>query len=107
MHIEVYSRRWGHNDRYNVNRTQTGWDVSFHMIGGSCDKQGNPFLFDNLEHDTINYPEALGGYMEWLWDQAQDQNMNDDQIQEALDQLGAFIQQTEKASPAGIFAQFK
>jgi len=105
MYIEIYSRRWGHNERYTVNRTQTGWDVSHVAIGGSCDKRGVPYLFDNLNHDSINYPESLGEYMEWLWDQSQ--NMTPALIQPVLDQIGIWIQETEKASPDGIFSQFK
>jgi len=101
MHIEVYSRRWGHNDRYTVSRSQAGWNVSHIMIGGACDKRGTPYLFENLNHDSINYPDALGDYMEWLWEQAQAQSMSDEQIQSELDHLGIWIQETEKASPSG------
>jgi hypothetical protein len=107
MYMEVYSRRWGHNDRYTVERTQTGWNIFHVVIGGVCDKRGAPYLFMNLHHDSINHPEALGEYMEWLWDKAQQQTMSDDLVQLALDQIGVWIQKTEKASPGGIFSQFK
>ncbi|OQC16694.1 MAG: hypothetical protein BWX73_00604 [Lentisphaerae bacterium ADurb.Bin082] len=39
-------------------------------IDGDYDKRGHPCLFENLNHDSINYPQALGDYMEWLWEQS-------------------------------------
>ncbi|NVN92528.1 MAG: hypothetical protein HXX11_18290 [Desulfuromonadales bacterium] len=107
MKLEVYSRRWGHNDAYTVKLTDTGWNVSHVAIGGACDKRGMPYLFENLDHDSINYPESLGDYLTWLWEKAAGNKMNEQQIQEALIQIGHWICETEKASPSGIFAEYK
>lgn len=107
MKLEVYSRRWGHNDSYTVTHAATGWNVSYLSIGGLCDKQGKPYLMENLDHDSINYPEALGEYMEWLWQKVKEQNMTDAEVQEELNKIGLWIQTTEKASPGGIFSEFK
>jgi hypothetical protein len=74
---------------------------------GDCDKSGRPHLFKDLEHDSINYPEGLGGYMEWLWDKAQAQSMNDNQIQQQFDILGSWIQEVERLSPKGIWSNYK
>ena len=105
MDLEVYSRRWGHTERYKIIRTANGWQVQHIGIGGDCDKTGAPYLFKNLDHDSINYPEELGGYMEWLWDQSA--SMSEESIQAELDLIGEWIQTTEKASPGGIFSAYK
>jgi len=107
MQLVVFSRRWDHDDTYTVEKTIKGWNISAMTIGGECDKKGAPFLYKNLDQDSINYPEELPGYMEWLWQQAYDQSLSDDQIQEELDRLGEWIKTTEKASPKGIFQGYK
>ncbi|MCK4403662.1 MAG: hypothetical protein KAW02_01105 [candidate division Zixibacteria bacterium] len=107
MRLEVYCRRFGRNEIYQIERTPNGWRFKHMATEGDCDKSGRPHLFKDLEHDYINYPEDLGGYMECLWDKAQAQSMNDDQIQEQLDILGSWIQQVEKLSPKGIWSDYK
>jgi hypothetical protein len=107
MELEVYSRRWGHSDTYQVSKTSKGWNVAHLAIGGACDKTGAPYLFDNLDHDSINYPQALGEYMEWLWEQATSGNMSEEQLKQNLDMIGKWIQATEQSSPGGIFVEFK
>ncbi len=99
MELVVFSRRQGHDDTYQVEKTGTGWRISFLSIGGECDKSGAPFLYSNLDQDSIKYPKSLPDYMELLWQDAYDQKLTDDQIQDKLDQLGAWIQITEKNSP--------
>ena len=107
MELEICSRRWGHNDTYIVNKTSIGWRITHLAIGGDCDKRGHPYLFENLDHDGINYPESIGGYVEWLWEQSEERNMSDDEIQENLDILGRWIQQVERSSPRGLWQNYK
>jgi len=76
MNLAVYSRRWGHNENYNITLTETGWNIFFLQTGGNSDRQGAPGFFECLNHDSINYPAALGQYLEWLWNIAHDQNMS-------------------------------
>ena len=77
--------------------------MQFISVGGDADPTGNPSLFDNLRHDSINYPAALGEYMEWLWNASRDGKMSDEDIQANLDRIGEWISETEKATPGGIF----
>jgi hypothetical protein len=105
--LKVYSRRWGHNDTYKVKRTETGWEIGHISISGECDKTGTPFLFKNLDHDSINYPEDLGGYMEYLWDQAYQKGLSHEQVQSALNELGEWICECEIKSPKGIWEYYR
>jgi len=105
--LTVYCRRWGHEDTYDIRRTSIGWDVQHISIGGSCDKKGQPFLIEILNHDTINFPEELPGYFEWLWDQAAEAGLSHDEIQRSLDELGRWISVCEKNTPKGIWESFK
>jgi hypothetical protein len=77
------------------------------MIGGDCDTRGRPYLSKNLDHDSINYPAALGGYMDYLWRQAEVGSWTEKKIQPKLNILGRWITKVELASPKGIFAGYK
>ena len=100
--FEVFSRQWGHNDIRTIEKTNTGWKINHlrrNEDDGNSDKQGNPYLFKELDQDSINYPADLGEYMEYLWEQATEHNMNDKEIQERLTNLANWIQIVEKNSP--------
>lgn len=108
----IYSRRWGHIDSYKVTRTSSGW--TFHhmqdvaagrdaRVGG---KSGTG-LFELLDHDSINYPEELPGYFEWLWEQAADRGLDAGEVQSALTDLADWVSLCEKNSPQGVFESFK
>jgi hypothetical protein len=105
--LTIYSRRFGHTDTYRVQKTATGWHVHNIMIGGHCDSTGAPYLFQNLDHDSINYPAALGGYMNYLWRQAHSNSWTEKQIQPKLNVLGRWISKVELTSPKGIFVGYK
>lgn len=100
--FEVYSRRLGYNDIYTIEKIDTGWKVNHYRRNendGKSDKQGNPYLFKQLDQDLINYPADLGEYMEYLWEQITEQNMNDKEIQKRLNNLANWCQIVEKNSP--------
>lgn len=99
--FRVFSRRWGHHDIYQITRTLLGWDVNHFAIGGPCDKGGRPFLFDNFRQDSIQHPHRLDGWFEWLWDQAESKGLSKEQVQEALNELAAWVSETEQKVPSG------
>jgi hypothetical protein len=105
--MKIYTRRWGHYDTYKVKRTINGWIIGNLAISGSCDKTGKPYLYANLDHDSINYPEELPGYIEWLWEQASEEGLSHEKVQESLNVLGEWISDCEKKSPKGIWEAFK
>jgi hypothetical protein len=106
--LPVYTRILQHEDIYNLKRTDSGWHIDNLSIAGNCDKSGNPFLFENLNHDSVNYPDELSVYMEWLWEQAAEKGLSHEQVQNALNELGKWISICEENSPNGeIWEAFK
>lgn len=105
--MDIYSCRWGHTDLYHLERTKQGWKVFSNSSGGECDKSGKPFLFDILKNDLINYPKDLVGYLEWLWDQAQQQGLTHNEVQDALTELAEWINMCEKGSPGEIWEPYR
>ena len=97
----VYSNRWGRNDTYRITRTEVGWDVQHLMIGGPCDKGGKPFLYQNFRQDQIQHPSDLSGWMEWLWEQAEDEGLSKEQVQGALQELADWVSTVERSRPSG------
>jgi hypothetical protein len=98
--FRVYSNRWGHDDIYRVKRIPDGWYVRNMTIGGPCDSGGDPFLFDSLKHDLIEYPINLRFYMESLWKKAKEKGLTHEKVQEGLQNLADWISITEKATPS-------
>jgi hypothetical protein len=99
--LRIFTRRWGHDEVYHFARTATGWNFDFHGSSGPCDKTGNPVLFSNLNHDSVFYPEGLGGWFEWLWNKAEQNGLTQAQVQQGFDDLGNWIRLTEQNVPSG------
>jgi len=105
--IKIYSRRWEHDDIYHIKRIEDGWEVLHLTLSGVCDKSGRPYIFENLRQDSINYPEALPGYLEWLWEKSAETGLTHEQVQLSLNELGNWISACEKTSPTGIWETYK
>jgi hypothetical protein len=105
--VKIYSRRWGHEDRYRIKRTEAGWTIRNLARGGPCDKKGYPGFFQALDGDQINYPEELPGYLKWLWDRAAENGLSPDEVQAGLDSLAEWISICEQHSPMGVFSGYK
>ena len=100
--FEVYTRRWGHADRYRMKRTIDGWNCSHIAINGKCGKNGEGALLANLHHDCVFFPEDGVKYgMEELWEAADEGEVDLEGLQERLQQVADWISHVEKAVGAG------
>jgi len=93
--FKVYSPRWGHDDTYRLTVNQNGWHVEFLAINGDCDKTGHPYLFQNLNQDSIEYPSGLGFEMNLIYEHAWDGTLSVEEIQRRLDKLGEWVGQVD------------
>lgn len=96
--FQVYSRRWGHYDRYLVSRTLDGWNVKFLMTGGKGDKEGSAIIYC-LRHDSINYPTHIGSFFEEIWEFADSKEVAVDKVANLMQQLAKWISTTEMGTP--------
>lgn len=95
--FSVYTRRWGHNDTYHIERTIDGWNARHISINGKCEKSGEGALFANLHHDSIFFPEdGVRHALESLWDLADENEMSVEELQEKLQQIADWISTVEK-----------
>lgn len=98
LYFEVYTRRWGHPDRYRMKRTIDGWECSHIAINGKCEKNGEGALFNNLKHDYVFFSEdGVKHAMEELWEAADDGKINFSELQKRLQQVADWISHVEKA----------
>lgn len=105
MRFEVYTNRWGHFDTYHIARSFDGW--IFYGFGfnetaqniTNCDKNGNGALIRALEHDSINYPKNLPFALEHLWQRADEDDMNINDLSGYIADLADWISNTEKSKP--------
>ncbi len=110
MKLKYYTRRREHENYCEIEKTSDGWAINASGLtteSGESDSYGKPSLFAILNHDSVNYPEELGGYMDYLWRQSEEKSMDNDEIQDHLNMLGEWISIVEKNSPTGIFQYFK
>jgi len=97
--FRAYSRRWTRDYVYTLKRVDRGWYFRFEDSRGRCDKKGGPLLFRALERSGIEYPWNLGERLQWLWERAADQNLTQDQVQGALDNLSDWLKDADRELP--------
>lgn len=100
--FRVYTRRWGHEDRYSIKRTVNGWHCGYIAIRGECKKNGEGGLFNNLDHDSVFYPKDGVAYaMEQLWEAADEGEIDFEELTKRIQQIADWISTVEKS----IYAQ--
>ncbi|MDX1491309.1 MAG: hypothetical protein R3332_08480 [Pseudohongiellaceae bacterium] len=97
--FKVHANRWGSTSTYKVRKTDTGWHVAHIAINGDCEPDGSPFLYSNFKQDHICYPSGLGNQLEWLWRQIDECEIDWEDAQEKLQELGDWVSTCEKAEP--------
>lgn len=99
--LPIFSRRWKHEDPYRLTRTKSGWDLGTLSVArsGKCDKSARPHFFVSLEHDSVQYPVGTGDWFQWLWDRASQKGLSHDDVQQALNDIARWINETERHAP--------
>jgi hypothetical protein len=102
MTFSVYTRRWGHNDVYNIKRTVDGWNLESSTNGSVCEKDGTGALFNTLEHDSVFYPkEGVEFALKELWMQADEGALTLKELQDRLQQIADWISVVERSVGEG------
>ena len=98
MLFTVYTRRWGHEDRYTIERTVDGWFCRYMSMQGECKKNGEGGLFMNLEHDSVFYPKDGVQYaLEKLWEDADEGEIDFEELKKRVQQIADWISAVEKS----------
>ena len=91
---------------YPIKRIRSGWEFQRQGETYAGNREGAPCLAQILEADGVDYPQGLGGWLEWLWMQAQVQGLAPDAMQTALDDLAKWLSKVNDGEPkTGIWAE--
>lgn len=100
--FRIYTRRWGHYDNYQLTRNEKGWHVSHLSYNAQGDKSAEDILKLVLGHDSVSFPVNIDSYMYSIWQRAQDEGLDHDQVQGLLNELANWISQTELSAPRNM-----
>ncbi|MBV7482510.1 hypothetical protein [Bordetella sp. BOR01] len=95
----VYSRRWNHTDTYRFTKTSTGWNIQHMAHSGPCDREGSPHLIGNFDQDYISYPNRVEGFIGFIWDKLNAEEIDGTQAQEMLQQVADWVSNCERSQP--------
>ncbi|WP_141550815.1 hypothetical protein [Bacillus thuringiensis] len=98
----IYSRRWGHEDRYTLTRNEQGWHVSHQTYTGQSGRDALGALIPSLRQDSVKYPHQLGDVMETIWNQAAIGGLSHNEVQSMLYDVAEWINATERAYPTFV-----
>jgi hypothetical protein len=97
--FEVFTTRWGHEDRYRMKRTIYGWYIKHISINGYSQKNGIGALFSNFRQDGVFYPEdGVKHALETLWNDADSSEMSVDELQKRLQEIAYWVSEVEKTT---------
>lgn len=97
--LTYFTRRWSSNVTLRVQKTHTGWHISNIAINGDTDSDGAPILEANLKQDNVQYPEGVGGFLGFIWQQLDQGEIDSARAQSMLEELGQWISNCETSQP--------
>lgn len=102
FYMNIYTRRWGHKDRYTITRNEKGWYVSHLSYSEQGGRDAEPILGYILRHDGVSYPWHLSSLMEDIWYRAQEEGLSHEEVQNMLSDLADWVSLTECNYPNHI-----
>jgi len=99
LKFKVYNNRKSTFITYNLDKTSDGWHISHIAMNGACEPSGQPLLHLNLSQDDISYPEQIDLYMEELWFDIDEGEIQQDIAQKKLQAIANWITLCEKNRP--------
>lgn len=119
FHTEIYSPRWGHNDRWSFTPTNTGWIIQSGPHSRETGPDGivrvveseySDFGLDWKDHwiqglpemltnDHIHAPNSIHHFLSQIWTRLNSGNLSTDEATRAFEVLGEWISTTTKSMP--------
>ncbi|WP_367303892.1 hypothetical protein [Burkholderia multivorans] len=108
--FELFSPRWGHNDRYTVELDRDHMEISMdarsaraqHRANLDPEWSGEP-IEDILLNDSIAAPDDLQGMFEFVWRSWRDGELSDEEAAAEIHVLADWINAITAAKPRTDF----
>lgn len=97
--LTYWTRRWSAYTTLQLRKLDNGWHVSHIAINGDADREGSPFIAANLQQDYVKYPQDVGSFLGFVWDQLDSGDISDDRAQEMIQEVGEWITSCETSQP--------
>lgn len=102
FYMNIYTRRWGHDDKYKLERNEKGWYVSHLSYSDQGGRDAEPILGYILRHDSVSYPRNLSSLMDDIWIRAEEEGLSHEEVQNMLIEVAKWVSLTEKSYPSSI-----
>ena len=99
MELRIFGTRFSQEVHIAVTQTVTGWRFRYLTTKAEGGPSGKPGLYRCFDRYTISYPSALPLLMEELWHRSRSENWTDEQMQQRLDRLSAWVSEVERSTP--------
>ena len=107
VELDIYSPRWGHNDRYIVELNQAYLEIG--LSGRTTratwrdnldpDWNSNESIHDIMNNDSIYPPTILQDLLEHAWLEWRNGNINDQQVDDELQEIANWINTITRSKP--------
>lgn len=94
-----WTRRQSAEATLKVRKIDTGWHISHNTLRGDAYPEGAPFLKTNLNQDFVNFPNSMGAYLRFVWEQLDTRNIDKKRAQQMIQEIGDWITACEKSTP--------
>jgi hypothetical protein len=102
FYLDVFTRKWGHHDRYTLLRNEEGWLIKHMSQSEQGGRDAEPILSYVLRHDYVSYPRNLSSIMEDIWYRAAEEGLTREEVQGMLKEVSDWISMTEQNYPSHI-----
>ncbi|GGE68519.1 hypothetical protein GGR41_000547 [Paenalcaligenes hominis] len=87
-------------ERLNFTKTEDGWNISGTTPhSGNCDPDGGQLLILNFRQNDTFYPNRIDLFLERIWQDLEDNSINETQAQARFDDLGAWLKGVNSSKP--------
>lgn len=97
--LTYYTRRWNNDTTLTVRKTATGWHISHIAIFGDTDREGAPILEANLNQDYVKFPDGVGAFLGFVWEQLDSGDIDAERGQQMIQEIGEWITACETSQP--------
>lgn len=97
--LKYWTRRWKADTTLKVRKTETGWHISHTAIFGDTDILGAPILERNLEQDYVRFPQDVGAFLGFVWEQLDEGEIDSERAQDMIQEIGEWITACEHSQP--------
>ena len=108
--LDIYSPRWGHNDKYSVELDRDFMEITLQARTSRATWRDNldpewsgESIQEIMNNDSIYPPEITQDLFEHAWKEWRDGTINDQEVEQELKEVATWINEVTKSKPKSDF----